>query len=188
MSVKMKVIAIMVVTVIALSVAVWLVHIHISELQIQNSDLQNQINELQDQNRELQDENDELQEQLDLLQKRVDFSPDVIITKFSSKDGWWNPVGVTLALDLNITIENTGISDIDGLTLEIKRRSLDEDPYNITKRLDILYAGESAEIYDSIFTGIQFFAAEFRNRSFVATLKLGDVVLDEKYLLPKQYL
>jgi len=180
--------SVVIIVIVAASIATWFVHTQISELQSQNSDLQDEVDELHGQNRDLQDENDELQEQLDLLQKRVDFSPDVIITKFSSKDGWWNPVGVTLALDLNITIENTGISDIDGLTLEIKRRSLDEDPYNITKRLDILYAGESAEIYDSIFTGIQFFAAEFRNRSFVATLKLGDVVLDEKYLLPKQYL
>jgi FtsZ-binding cell division protein ZapB len=176
-----------IIVIVAASIAAWLVHTQISELQIQNGDLQEQVNELQDQNRDLQDKNDELQEQLDLLQKRVDFSPEVLITKFSSKDGWWNPVGVTLALDPNITIENTGISDIDGLTLEIKRRNLDEDPYNITKRLDILHAGESTEIYDSIFTGIQFFTAEFRNRSFVAILKLGDVVLDEEYLLPYQY-
>jgi hypothetical protein len=111
----------------------------------------------------------------------------VLITEFSSKDGWWNPVGVTLALDLNVTIANTGISDVEGLTLEIKRLNVDEDPYNITRKLDILHAEETTEIYDHIFTGIDFFAAEFLNRSFVATLKLGDVVLDVRHLLPEQY-
>ena len=176
-----------IILIVTVSIATWLVNNQISELQSQNKDLQDKVDELQDQNRDLQDENDELHEQLDLLQKRVDFSPEVVITEFSSLGGWRNPVGVTLEEVFNVTIENTGISDIDGLTLEIKRLNLEEDPYNITKRLDILHAGETTEIQDSIITGIDHYAAEFLNRSFVATLKLGEVVLDERHLLPEQY-
>ena len=115
------------------------------------------------------------------------YEPEVVITEFFSLGGWRNPVGVTLEVVFNVTVENTGISDIDGLTLEIKRLNLEEDAYNITKRLDILHAGETTEIQDSIITGIDHYAAEFLNRSFVATLKLGEVVLDERHLLPEQY-
>jgi len=182
-----KALALVLIASIILSIAAWFAQSQISELQSQNSDLEHQINELQDQNRDLQDENDELQEQLDLLQKRVDFSPYVQITQFSSKEGWWNPVGVTVALDFNVTIVNTGMSDIEGLTLEIRRLNVDEDPYNITRRLDILPAREKTEIYDHMFLGMTFYFDEFINRSLVATLRLGDVVLDVRHFLPGQY-
>lgn len=186
-SVKRKVLAIILVTVIALSIAAWFVHNQISELQGQNSDLQHQINELQDQNRDLQDKNNELQEQLDLLQKWIDDAPEVLITEFSSQYGWWNPVGVAVAVIFNITISNTGISDVEGLTLEVTRLNFDEDPYNITRKLGILHAGETTEIQDDIVISMDLYFAEFHNRSFVATLKLGEVVLYVRHLLPEQY-
>jgi uncharacterized protein YlxW (UPF0749 family) len=124
MNKKIAASAVIIVIVVA-SIADWFANNKISELQSQNNDLQKQVNELQDQNRELEDENDELQKQLDLLQKRVDFSPEVQITDFSSGAGWLNVVGMTIAIGLDVTIQNTGISDVDGLTLEIKRLNVD---------------------------------------------------------------
>jgi FtsZ-binding cell division protein ZapB len=194
--VKRKTAAIILVTVIALSVAGWFVHNQISELLSQNSDLQHQMNELQDQNDELQaqngelqDENDELQQQLDLLQKRINFEPEVRITEFSSRGGWMNVVGMTIAISIDITISNIGISDIEGLTLEIKRLGVDdEDPYNITRNLSILHAKEKTEIPVGLIEDWDVYFDEFHNRTLEATLKLGDVILDVQYLSPRQYL
>jgi FtsZ-binding cell division protein ZapB len=166
--------------IIAASIATWFVHTQISELQSQNSDLQNQINELQEQNRDLQEENGELKQQLDLLQKRVNFEPEVLITNFSSPYGWQYMGGMTGFIQFNIAISNTGISDVEGLTLEIKRLNVDEDPLNITRKLAILHAGETTEIgADFVYS----YELGFR-LSYVATLKLGEMVLDVQYLSP----
>jgi len=175
------------IAIIALALASWAVHNQLSELQNQIDKLQAENSELQDQNRDLQDQNDELQEQLDLLQKWLDYEPEVLITNFSSRLGWFNPVGVTVAIFFDIKIANTGISDVEGLTLEIKRLNFDEDPYNITRKLDILHAGETTEIGANIVISMERYFDEFLNRSLVATLKLGEVVLDVRHLLPEQY-
>jgi hypothetical protein len=194
-SVKIKVSAVILVIVVSLSIAAWFIHNQISCLQHQNSnlqdhinELQDHINELQDQNRDLHDKNDELQKQLGLLQKRIDYEPEVLIENFSSPYGWQNVVGMTIAITFNVTIRNTGISDIEGLTVEIKRFKVDEDPYNLTRKLDILHAGETTEFQDSFIVGWNLYFSNFHDRSLVATLKLGEVVLDVRYLLPKQYL
>jgi uncharacterized protein YlxW (UPF0749 family) len=190
-----KSLAIILVMVIASSVAAWFVNNQIGELQNQNSNLQHQLNEVQDQNDELQgqngelqEENDELQQQLDLLQKRINFEPEVQITKFSSQAGWMNVVGMTIAIGIDITISNIGISDIEGLTLEVKRLRVDEDPYNVTKKLDVLQAKEKTEIPVGLVEGWNTYFDEFHSRTLEATLKLGDVVLDVRYLSPQQYL
>jgi TolA-binding protein len=187
--VNRKILAVATVTVVALLVVALFAYNQISQLQnqvseleSQNSDLQNQINDLQEQNSDLQDENDELQQQLDLQQKWLDYQPQVRITEFSG-GGWWNPVGVTLALDFTIKIHNSGISDVEGLTLEIKRSGFDEDPFAFTKRLDILLAGNITEIHHSIFMSLSDYD-EYQNSAFVATLKLGDVVLHARYYQP----
>lgn len=153
----------------------------VNELDSQNSDLQNQIKDLQELNSDLQHENDELQQQLDLQQKWLDCEPQVQITEFSG-GGWWNPVGVTLALDFTIRIYNSGFSDVAGLTLEIKRSGFDEDPFAFTKKLDII-AGNITEIHYSIFRSLSDYG-EYQNSAFVATLKLGDAVLNARYYQP----
>jgi FtsZ-binding cell division protein ZapB len=186
--VSKKILAVATVTIVALLVAalfavnqICQLQNQVSELDGQNSDLQNQMNDLQEQNSDLQDENDGLQQQLDLQQKWLDYQPQVRITEFSG-GGWWNPVGVTLALDFTIKIYNSGISDVEGLTLEIKRYGFDEDPFAFTKKLDIL-AGNTTEIHHSIYMGLSDYD-EYQNNAFVATLKLGDAVLDVGYYQP----
>jgi FtsZ-binding cell division protein ZapB len=182
MGMKRTALAIVLITVIVLSIATWFVHSKISELQNQISELQAQNSELYDQNRDLQDKNNELQEQLNELQKQIDDAAKVMITEFSSLRGWWNPVGATMAVDLDITILNTGINDVEGLTLEIKRLNFDEDPFNRTITLGIFHAGETIEIQESIIVSMDRYFDEFYNSVFAATLKLGEVVLHVRTL------
>lgn len=186
---KRKASAIVLITIVVISVATLLIHNQISELQNQinelqeqNEELQDQNNELQDQNRDLQEQNSELHDRLNELQKQIDNAAKVMITEFSSPYGWWNPVGVTMAVDFNIIILNTGINDVEGVTLEIKRLNFDEDPFNRTRTLGILYAGETTEIRESIIISMDRYFDEFYRSSFVATLKLGGLVLHVRTL------
>jgi len=178
--VKNKALAIATVTVVSILVTALFVYSQISELQ-------NQISKLQAENNELQDQKRELENQLDTLQKLLDYGPEVQITNFSSRMGWWNPVGVSMLVIFDITISNNGISDVEGLTLEIKRYNIDEDPYNKTKRLSILNAGETIAFQTDVFVGMQTYFDEFYKRSFVASLKLGEVVLYVRHYLPEQW-
>ena len=186
---KRKSLALAIIAITVLSIAAWFVQSQIGELQSQiielkdqNSDLQEKNNELQDRNEELQGQNEELQEQLTELQKQIDDAEKAMITEFSSPTGWRNPAGVAMDVIFNITIVNTGPSDIEGLTLEIKRLNFDEDPFNITRNLDILYAGETIEIQEFIIISMDIYFAEFYYSSFVATLKLGELVLNMRTL------
>jgi hypothetical protein len=138
------------IVIIAASVISWFVYTQISDLQTQNSELRNQLNHV----------------------NRVN------ITDFSS-GGWTNPVGVAMMIDFHVTILNTGINDVGGVTLEIKRLNLDVDPFNITRTLGVLHAGETTEIKDLyIVISIKQYADEFRDSEFVATLQLGETILN----------
>jgi cell division protein FtsB len=178
MSIKMKILVISLITVLCVSIAGWFVT---------NSDLQQQITELQEQNRDLQEENDELLEQLDLLQKRLDFNASVLITKFSSIYGWSNVVGMTIAMNFNVSVQNFGISDIEGLIVEVKRYGFGEDPSNQTIKLDVLYAGETIEFLSSFVLGWDSYFDNFHGQALTATLKLGEAILDVKHFMPDQY-
>ena len=149
-----KTLSIFLITVVVLSVATLLAHNHISELQ----------------------------EQLNELQKPIDDARKVMITEFSSPTGWWNPVGVAIAVNFNVTILNTGINDVEGIVLEIKTHNFDEDPLTRTRAIGILHAGETTIIQDTITIGMQSYLDEYYNSSFVATLKLGNIVLDNRTL------
>ena len=149
-----KTLSIFLITVVVLSVATLLAHNHISELQ----------------------------EQLNELQKPIDDARKVMITEFSSPTGWWNPVGVAIAVNFNVTILNTGINDVEGIVLEIKTHNFDEDPLTRTRAIGMLHAGETTIIQDTITIGMQSYLDEYYNSSFVATLKLGNIVLDNRTL------
>ena len=118
--------------------------------------------------------------QLNGFQKKIDGEVNITITKFSS-GGWGNPVGVTMAVGFNVTILNNGVDDVDGVILEIKRSSFDSDPFNITRPLGILHAGET-EVQESLIINMDTYFAEFYNSSFLCTLKIGVSVLDESIL------
>jgi hypothetical protein len=111
------------------------------------------------------------------------YEPEVVITEFSSPYGWRYMGGMTGFIDFNITISNTGNSDVEGLTLEIVILNDNGNPHNSTRRLDVLRSGETTEIQDGFIFGYE---SGF-GRSYVATLKLGEIVLDERFLLSEQY-
>ena len=68
------------------------------------------------------------------------------------------------------------------MVLEIKTLNFDEDPLIRTRAISILDAGETTIIQDTITIGMQSYLHEYYNSSFVATLKLGKVVLDNRTL------
>ena len=139
-----------IIVIVAASIAAWFVHSQISDLQAQNSKLHIQLNHV----------------------NRVN------ITDFSSS-GWSNPVGVVMGIGFQVAILNTGINDVGGLTLQIRRPNLDVEPFNITRSIGILRAGETIEIEDLyIFIGMDRYTGEFRYCEFAATLKLGEAVLN----------
>jgi len=142
--VKRKALAVILITVIALSIATWFVY-------NQNSELQNQIRD------------------------------SLKITEFSS-GGWGNPAGMAMSVGFNITIMNAGITEVDGVILEIKRPNFDSDPFNITRTLGILHAGETTEIQDFIIIGMDRYFDEFYHSNFVATLRVGNTIVDERTL------
>lgn len=184
---KKKLLAIIALTVASIVVVASFVYAQINTLQNQMTDLKVQNSDLQEQINELQDLKKEIENQLDTLQKLIDYGPKVQISNFSSRLGWFNPVGVTMMVVFDIAISNNGISDVEGLTFEIKRYNYDEDPYNITKKLNILKAGETTTFQTEIFAGLENYAAEFGKRSFVASLKLGEIVLYVRHYLPEQW-
>jgi hypothetical protein len=142
------------IVIIAASIATWVVYTQISKLQAQNSQLRDRLNQV----------------------NRVN------ITDFSS-GGWSNPVGVMMAIGFTVTIQNTGISDVGGVTLEIKRLGLDVDPFNITRTLGVIQVGETAEIRElSIRVSLNQYGDEFHGSKFIATLKLGETILDNRTL------
>jgi type II secretory pathway pseudopilin PulG len=175
MLMKRIALALVLIAITILSIAAWFVQSQIGEFQ-------KQVIELQDKNNELQEQNEELQEQINELQKQIDNAAKVMIIEFSSPTGWRNPVGMAMDSIFNVTIMNTGLNDVEGLTLEIKRLNFDEDPYNITRKLDILHSGETTEIQEFIIIGMDLYFDEFYYSSFIATLKLGGLVLHMRTL------
>jgi hypothetical protein len=98
-----------------------------------------------------------------------------------SASGWGNPAGVTMMVFFNISIANNGTCDVANTSLEIKRSNLESDPFNITKPLGILHKGDTIEIQDIILAiNMNLYFDEFYNSSFVAHLKHGDFILDER--------
>jgi hypothetical protein len=103
--------SLVIIVIVAASIAAWLVHTQISELQIQNGDLQEQVNELQDQNKELQ-------EHLRVLEDSIE---GVRILAFDLTSGWGPGAGgLRWGRAFNITLQNLGNSAVEGLSVNVK--------------------------------------------------------------------
>jgi len=142
----------------------------LDELQIHNDELENQITELQNQNSELQNQISEQETQLGKYTNLVK------ITEFTIKPGFNPFIGVMCQNSANVTIENLGVNDVEGLTLTIEHSSWEEvaETYN----LDVLHSGEKREVRGNVFS-----ACGYTGRVTV-TLKLGNVTIDE-YIVPR---
>jgi hypothetical protein len=177
--VKRELLAIVLGAVVVLSVAGWFVNNQINDLQKHVKEFQSQNSDLQDQVNQLQDQNNQLRTQVYYLQKLIAKELVVEITEFSSPTGWMPLGGMTGFIELDLEISNSGILDVDGLTLEMKMLGY-EDFKNRTINLDVLHVGETTEIKDWFIYGWE----EGIGHSYEATLKLGEVVLDVQYFHP----
>ena len=118
----------------------------------------------------------QIQEQLNELKRQIEIEKNVKIVDFSSP-GWWNPVGVWVIADFNVTIMNNCTYDVDGVIVEIRRLDFQEDPNNITRAIGVLSAGEMISIQDTLNSGFNAFAEG--SQCLVATLKVGNEIVDD---------
>jgi heme/copper-type cytochrome/quinol oxidase subunit 2 len=188
---RKKALAIVLITVIVLSVATWFIHNQISELQnqigelvAQNGELQDQLSELQNQLNELQLQNREKQDRL------IDFTSElakarhlrVEITAFKWLGGF-NPIGgLLLGHPVNVTVQNDDVIPLSKLKLWValvnENTGAEIGTGGIT--IDRLNVRESREIYvDGMSGPWTILGANLDGAVCVVTLKVGDIVLDE---------
>lgn len=175
-----------------------------STLKTQAGELQNQTNTLQTQNDKLQYQNIELQNQTNTLQNQVselkeqnsyltNHSIYARITGFRL-NGIDNPVGVMWNTKFIVEVLNNETSDVNGLTItfniidsafDVHREIEMYQPYvrgyvqmGETLVLGLLNQKETIEMNGVIMNNLDD-DAKLRGSTFVVTLKLGDIVLDE---------
>ena len=113
------------------------------------------------------------------LEKQIQIAKSVRIVDFSSP-GWWNPVGVWVMADFNVTIMNNCTYGVEGVIVEIRRLDFEEDPNNITRTIGVLSAGEIICIQDTLNSGFNAFAEG--SQCLVATLKVGNEIVDNRVI------
>jgi Na+-transporting NADH:ubiquinone oxidoreductase subunit NqrC len=121
----------------------------------------------------------QIQEQLNELKRQIEIGKNVKIVDFSSP-GWWNPVGVWVMADFNVTIMNNCAYDVEGVIVEIRRLDFEEDPNNITRTIGVLSAGEIISIHGTLNSGFNAFAEG--SQCLVATLKVGNEIVDNRVI------
>jgi Na+-transporting NADH:ubiquinone oxidoreductase subunit NqrC len=121
----------------------------------------------------------QIQEQLNEFKRQIEIGKNVKIVDFSSP-GWWNPVGVWVMADFNVTIMNNCAYDVEGVIVEIRRLDFEEDPNNITRTIGVLSAGEIISIHDTLNSGFNAFAEG--SQCLVATLKVGNEIVDNRVI------
>ncbi len=190
---KIRLLAIVFMTIILLSSASWLVYSQFSdlqsqtdylrtqngELQLNNTSLQSQIIDKQNQNKEQQDRLRDYTYQLSLARPLL-----VKITAVSFVGGF-NPIGgLTLANPVNVTVQNNDVIPLCGLTLWAKLY----DKNSITRidvgredniRIDRIDAGMSQSFGVNFYTVLGASQVNLTGSVCVVTLMAGSVVLDE---------
>jgi heme/copper-type cytochrome/quinol oxidase subunit 2 len=154
--VKRRALALILIIVIALSVASWLVYSKISELQAENRELREQLKELQEQ------------------------IESVKITGFEWESGF-NYVGALILVNVaNVTVLNNDAKNMSGVTLTVRLVYNGTDlgySEGFTEKIDLLHAGESLEISGWVSSGL---GNRPNGTECISTLKWGKVVLDER--------
>ncbi|MGD2066986.1 MAG: hypothetical protein PVI43_07470 [Candidatus Bathyarchaeota archaeon] len=155
---------------------------NLSECQNQTVQCENQINDLQSQNDQLEEQNLELQSQNIELQNQCDqltqlsiiknLSIVVRVTNFTYSRLSYT-VGVSFESDANITIQNVGTNDLEGLTLTLDHAVYDHVPTQSFK-IESLNAGEE-RIVSTIVEG-----ALGAGVKVVIRIKLDDIILHEQ--------
>ena len=163
---KRRILAVILLTVIALSIFPWLVY----------NDLQFQVYELQVQNRELQER---INNQLQKMDYRVNIS-DVVIEKGGI------PVYPLYWMIVEITIKNVGLYDVGGVTLTYKIEANQSIDYSLwwlgPEQVGVIHVGESKLIRLQIETKF-FELVKFSGQKLIITLMLDNRILDEKTIV-----
>jgi FtsZ-binding cell division protein ZapB len=175
-----------VVSIIVLVVATLFIFNEFNSLQTQITNLQTQNRELESQNSNLQNQTSLLQDQNHELQDRINkFSVQANITAFTADMSWYNPVGVTMVVFFDFTVQNTGTIDISNATLEVQRITNGTDTfvtYDYINGNEItLHPNETRQIRVGVFTNLDHYT-EVINSSFIASIKLNGNILDERKL------
>jgi hypothetical protein len=119
----------------------------------------------------------------------------VKITAFTADMSWNIPVGVTMAITFNVTVQNIGTNDIDGVNITLERiinktesligsyfYSNENSTYFYENgNLGVLHSGEIRKIRVDFFTSLDHYA-EVTSSNFLASLKWNGTVLDERKL------
>jgi len=185
-------IALIVIIFVVLSVFIFYFFIqqqYIFTIQNSNDNLQNEVRNLQDKNREFYNEIrtlkyhiSELEEELCNLTKQLALERplQVEINKFSPEDHWsdyGSLFGVSRARNIyNVTIQNNDVLTISGLELIVKTFSGNNAVgLTFSKDIDLLHAAEEREIEGESIIPIY----NLKDLTYVVTLKLSDIVLDE---------
>ena len=150
-----KLVAILAIIIVLLSVTSGFLFYQISDIQSQISDLQNQNSVLEGQIGELE----------------AQYTNLVRITEFTVT-GMGFIGGVAVLSYANVTIQNFGINDVNGLTLSIIHPS-EENMSRSMVQVGLIKAGEARNIITYVTWGLG------ASRTFVATLMLDDIILHE---------
>jgi len=156
------------------------------------------LNDLQNQNNTLKAQLSDLQNQVDVLNEQNNYLQNVRITSFSLS-GYNNYVGLIWNYVFSVKIQNNLTTPVKGLTLTfniisnhtIDRRISIFDPlqgYTACERdlkvgesydLGNFSQGEMKEVRGEIWNNLED-VSKLRGSSFVATLRLNGIVLDER--------
>ena len=115
------------------------------------------------------------QEQLNELRRQSEIADSVKIVDFSSP-GWWNPVGVTVVADFNVTIMNSGTYNAEGLMVVVEGLDFQETSNNVTSIIESLPAGEKVTVQGTLYFGFNAFAEG--SQSLIASLWVNGTIVD----------
>lgn len=170
-----KLVAVLVIAVILLSFICGILFYQISDLQSQNSDLpdqicqlENQVSELETQLGDLEQQNIELQNQTSALEECLNKASNANLVTITGMKWYYS---LMLYYPIDITVQNFGTSDVDGLKLIITTDSGDDQFREIP--VGLLKAGETKVINE------QFVHTFYQGSDFVfATLMIDELILD----------
>jgi type II secretory pathway pseudopilin PulG len=185
-----KLVAVLAIVIILLSSVCGILYYQIDDLQSQNSERQNQIGQLENQTDELESqlaelelENLELQNQTGELEAALNALENatvmVKITGFEIAGATLSPDGQGYYSSAEVTLQNFGITDVEGLVLWVNYTAPIEigpdniDYYMKRVQLGLVHAGETRNAT----VDVVWWAAY--GKKFVASLMLDDIVLDE---------
>jgi cell division septum initiation protein DivIVA len=175
--------------IIALAYSLWVFQNQITDAQKQADALQDQLAYYENSTSTLQTRVNSLEAQLRDLQ-----NPTYTVTiENISSTGWGVLGGVTVDDNFFITIRNTGVRDVGGLTFRFKILDngtvWDNRYYDVgmiaPEQLGVLHVQESAVITARILSSV---GVSFGGKTLVVTVMLDKTVLDERTLtLPSGY-